>query len=130
MSTVRNLHQSLAAIPGPWQPHRLSSVNDQDVKVAVLEGEFVWHRHSDSDELFLVVAGHLTMQLRDGDVELRDGDVFVVPRGVEHCPLAHGPVQVVMVERQGTVNTGDVGGERTVRLGEFDRPLRRPAPAE
>jgi mannose-6-phosphate isomerase-like protein (cupin superfamily) len=120
MRPVTNLHTSLAWLDEAWQPHRLATVDDHDVKIAKLVGEFIWHRHPDSDELFLVVAGHLTMQLRDGDVELRHGDVLVVPAGVEHCPLAHGEVSVVMIEKRGTVNTGDAGGERTTEVRELD----------
>ena len=110
---VRNLDKVLAAITEHWQPHRLTSVNDYDVKVAKVQGEFVWHTHPDTDELFLVVAGELVIQLRDGDVTLGPGDTYVVPRGVEHCPKAELETSIVMVEPQGTINTGDAGGPRT-----------------
>ncbi|GIG21011.1 hypothetical protein Cch01nite_17350 [Cellulomonas chitinilytica] len=120
--TVTNILAALGSISEPWQPHRLTSVNDHDVKVAKLHGEFVWHSHPDSDELFLVVAGTLTLQLRDGDVVLGPQDVHVVPRGVEHCPRADDEVWVVMVESKGTVNTGDAGGERTAPLRELGGP--------
>jgi mannose-6-phosphate isomerase-like protein (cupin superfamily) len=116
---VRNLHDALAAVSGPWQPHRLVSVNDYDVKVVKLLGEFVWHTHPDTDELFLVVSGELTIQLRDRDVVLGPNDVFVVPRGVEHCPKALEEVQAVLFEPKGTVNTGDAGGELTSELREL-----------
>ncbi|HEY1530136.1 MAG TPA: cupin domain-containing protein [Galbitalea sp.] len=116
---VVNLKSALDSIAEPWQPHRLASVNDSDVKVAKLLGEFVWHAHPESDELFLVVAGRPTLQLRDGDVSLGLGDVYVVPRGVEHCPLAVDDASVVMIELQGTVNTGNAGGERTTRVREL-----------
>jgi len=120
MNTVHNLDAAFALIPEPWQPHRLASVNDYDVKVARLRGEFVWHAHPETDELFLVIEGRLTIQLRDGDVELGPHDVFVVPRGVEHCPKADEDALVVMVEPKGTVNTGDRPGDRTVELRELD----------
>src|SRR4051812_40459076 len=103
----RNLDAALAQVSEPWQPHRLVTVNDHDVKVVRLDGEFVWHTHVDTDELFLVLAGRLVIQLRDGDVTLGPGDVYVVPRGVEHCPRADGQVEAVLVERVGTTNTGD-----------------------
>lgn len=119
MNTVHNLDAAFALIPEPWQPHRLASVNDYDVKVARLRGEFVWHAHPKTDELFLVIEGRLTIQLRDGDVELGPHDVFVVPRGVEHCPKADEDALVVMVEPKGTVNTGDRPGERTAQLREL-----------
>jgi mannose-6-phosphate isomerase-like protein (cupin superfamily) len=116
---VVNLQSALDSITEPWQPHRLVSVNDSDVKVAKLAGEFIWHSHPDSDELFLVVSGSLTLQLRDRDVVLGPNDVFVVPRGVEHCPLAAQEASVVMIELKGTVNTGDAGGERTAEVREL-----------
>lgn len=116
---VRNIAAALAAITEPWQPHRLASVNDYDVKVVKLDGEFVWHSHPETDELFLVVSGTLVIQLRDRDVTLRPNDVFVVPRGVEHCPRADGEVAALLIEPQGTVNTGDAGGERTSPLREL-----------
>lgn len=119
MNTVHNLDAAFALIPEPWQPHRLASVNDYDVKVARLRGEFVWHAHPETDELFLVIEGRLTIQLRDGDVELGPHDVFVVPRGVEHCPKADEDALVVMVEPKGTVNTGDRPGERTAELRDL-----------
>lgn len=116
---VRNVLQALSTIREPWQPHRLVSINDYDVKVVTLEGEFVWHSHPDTDELFLVISGELTIQLRDRDVVLGPNDVFVVPRGVEHCPRAAEPVQAILIEPQGTLNTGDAGGERTSPLREL-----------
>lgn len=116
---VRNILTALSAVPEPWQPHRLASVNDYDVKVVKLDGEFVWHSHPDTDELFLVLSGRLTIQLRDRDVHLGPHDVFVVPKGVEHCPRADGEVQALLIEPQGTVNTGDAGGDRTSLLQEL-----------
>lgn len=117
---VHNIVDAFASIDGLWQPHRLTSVNDYDVKVARLQGEFVWHSHPETDELFLVVSGVLTIQLRDRDVVLGPNDVFVVPRGVEHCPKADAEARVVMFEPKGTVNTGDAPGDRTAPLREFD----------
>ena len=116
---VRNLGKALASISEHWQPHRLTSINDYDVKVVKLQGEFVWHNHPDTDELFFVVSGELVIQLRDGDVRLGPGDVFVVPRGVEHCPKAQYEVSAVLVEPRGTVNTGDAGGGLTAELREL-----------
>ena len=117
---VRNVAAALATIGEPWQPHRLASINDYDVKVVKLAGEFVWHAHPETDELFLVVAGSLVIQLRTGDVSLGPGDVFVVPRGVEHCPRADDEASVVLIEPRGTVNTGDAGGGRTTTVRELD----------
>ncbi|MDJ1114195.1 cupin domain-containing protein [Microbacterium dauci] len=116
---VRNVHEALSAIAEHWQPHRLTSINDYDVKVVKLQGEFVWHTHPDTDELFMVVSGTLTIQLRDRDVVLGPNDVFVVPKGVEHCPKADEEVHAILVEPKGTVNTGDAGGDRTSPLREL-----------
>lgn len=110
---VRNVERALSTISGHWQPHLLTTLNDYDVKVVKLQGEFVWHTHPDTDELFFVVQGDLTIQLRDRDVLLAPNDVFVVPKGVEHCPKADGEVHAILFERQGTLNTGDAGGELT-----------------
>jgi mannose-6-phosphate isomerase-like protein (cupin superfamily) len=118
MDSVRNLHAALATFTDQWQPHRLASINDYDVKIAKLQGEFVWHTHPDTDELFLVLDGELTIQLRTGDVVLRPGDVFVVPRGVEHNPKAEVETSIVLFEPKGTPNTGDRPGERSADLRE------------
>ena len=117
---VRNIQRALDRITEHWQPHRLTSVNDYDVKLVKLRGDFVWHTHPDTDELFLVLQGRLTIQLRDRDVVLGEQDVFVVPRGVEHCPRAEEEVHALLIEPRGTVNTGDAGGQRTSPLRELD----------
>lgn len=93
---VFNVAAALSTISEYWQPHRLTSVNDYDVKVVKLHGEFVWHTHPYTDELFMVVSGGLTIQLRDRDVVLVPYDVFVVPRGVEHCPKAEEEVHALL----------------------------------
>ena len=117
--TPVSIAAALDAFSEQWQPHRLASVNDHDVKIARIQGEFVWHTHPNSDELFLVVSGEMTLQLRDGDVVLGPNEISVVPAGVEHCPKADEETVIVMVELQGTVNTGDAGGERTAQLREL-----------
>lgn len=103
-----------------WAPKRIASVNDYDVRIAKVQGEFVWHSHPDTDEFFLVVDGHLTIRLRTpegegeaNEVSLAPGQVFVVPRGVEHCPVATEETSILMFEPRGTPNTGDTGGDRT-----------------
>ena len=116
---VRNVATALASITEHWHPHRLASINDYDLKVVKLQGEFVWHTHPDTDELFLVVSGELTIQLRDRDVVLGPNDVFVVPKGVEHCPRAENEVHAILIEPKGTVNTGDAGGDMTAELQEL-----------
>jgi mannose-6-phosphate isomerase-like protein (cupin superfamily) len=96
-----------AALPGPWRPATVAAVNDHEVKVVKLEGEFHWHKHTSEDELFLVTKGRLTMQLRDGDVEVGPGELIIVPKGVEHCPRADEETHVVLFEPSTTVRTGD-----------------------
>lgn len=117
--TPLNIDAALERVGDTWQPHRVVSVNDYDVKVVRLLGEFVWHTHPDTDELFMVVSGHLVIQLREGDVSLGPHDVFVVPRGVEHCPRADQEVTALLFEPKGTVNTGDAGGSMTSALREL-----------
>ena len=109
-----NLAEKLSLFDEPWSPKIVAEINDAYVKVVKLEDEFVWHHHDDEDELFLVVSGRLRMQLRDGDVVLEPGELIVVPKGVEHCPLAEGETHVVLIEPQTTLNTGNVRDERTV----------------
>ena len=119
---VRNLQSALDSFGEHWSPRRLASVNDYDVKVFKALGEFTWHSHPDTDELFLVVSGRLVIQLREadgGDVELGPGDLYVVPRGVEHCPRADGEVSALLIEPQGTVNTGDTPSARTAELRDL-----------
>ena len=110
---VRSIPAAFDVVTEPWQPHRLATVNDAEIKVVRLLGEFVWHTHPDTDELFLVRSGTLVIQLRDGDVTLGPDELFVIPAGVEHCPRADEEVEAILIERVGTVNTGDAGGERT-----------------
>jgi len=116
---VVNLEEKLSRFSETWSPRIVARLNDYHLKVAHLEGEFVWHRHAETDELFLVLAGTLELRLRDGSHRLRAGDLFVVPRGVEHQPVAHGACRVLLIEPAGTLNTGDAGGERTVADPEW-----------
>jgi mannose-6-phosphate isomerase-like protein (cupin superfamily) len=128
---VRNLADALRQVPEHWQPHRLTSFDDYDFKIVKLQGEFVWHTH-EVDELFLVISGELTIRQRGNDrdshndsdngladVVLGPQDVYVVPRGVEHCPVAVDEVCAVLIEPKGTLNTGDVGGALTNPLREL-----------
>lgn len=96
-----------------WSPKVVGRLNDYEIKVVKLSGEFVWHSHADTDELFLVVKGELDIQMRDRTVTLVPGQLFVVPRRVEHCPIARGEVHAVLIEPAGVVNTGDAGGPLT-----------------
>ena len=90
-----------------WQPRTVAEFNGHDVMVVKAKGEFVWHKHDDTDDLFLVLRGRLVIQLRDGDVELGPGELFVVPKGVEHRPVAEEEVHIMLIEPSGTPNTGD-----------------------
>ncbi|WP_411080695.1 cupin domain-containing protein [Streptomyces sp. cmx-18-6] len=108
-----NLAEKFAQFSDLWSQKKVAVVNDYEVKLAKLKGEFVWHTHEDTDELFLVVSGRLIIQLRDGDVTLEPGELFVVPRGVEHCPVAEEETAILLLEPAGTMNTGDAGGPMT-----------------
>ena len=98
-----------------WSPRIVGAVNDSYVKVVKVNGEFVWHSHEHEDELFLVLKGRLTVRFRDGDVQLDEGQMVIVERGVEHQPVAESEAHVLIVEPKATLNTGDVVDERTVR---------------
>lgn len=107
MKTGIDLSEKLATFEEPWQPRVIGSFNGPDLMVAKLRGEFTWHRHDDTDDFFLVLTGRLTIRLRDGDVTLGPGQLYVVPRGAEHCPVSEDGAEVLLIERQGTPNTGD-----------------------
>ncbi len=109
-----NIREKLDQIAAHWTPGVIAEVNDYHVKLAKIEGEFVWHRHEETDELFMVIAGALTIRMRDRDVELTEGELFVVPRGVEHKPVATEECHILLLEPATTVNTGDRPGELTV----------------
>jgi len=113
-----DLWEKLSRFDDRWNPRVVAELNGQHVKLAKLEGEFVWHAHADEDELFLVLKGKLRIELRDGAIELGPGQMAVVPRGVEHRPVAEGEVHVLLFEPAGTLNTGDVRNERTVEEPE------------
>jgi len=96
-----------------WNPKIAGELNDSYLKLAKLKGEFVWHHHEAEDELFLVVKGRLVIKLRDRDISLDEGEFVIIPRGVEHCPVAEEEVHVLLLEPKSTVNTGNVQSERT-----------------
>jgi len=102
-----NLAEALASFDEAFQPWIVGRYNNNKVMVAKTRGEFVWHSHPDTDDFFLVLDGRLTIQLRDRDVELGSGEMFVVPRGVEHCPRAEPEAHILLIEPVGTPNTGD-----------------------
>ena len=116
MTAPVSLADAFASFSETWSPRIAAELNGQHVKLAKLEGTFVWHQHPDADELFWVIEGSLTLQLRDRDVTLSSGELFVVPAGVEHRPVVEsGVAHVVLFEPAGTLNTGTEETERTVR---------------
>jgi mannose-6-phosphate isomerase-like protein (cupin superfamily) len=98
-----------------WQPKVIAEMNDYQFKVVRLEGDFVWHRHEDTDETFIVIDGELRIDFRDGAVKLSKGEMFVVPKGVEHKPAAEREAKLLLIEPRGVLNTGDEGGDRTAQ---------------
>jgi mannose-6-phosphate isomerase-like protein (cupin superfamily) len=102
-----NLEQKLSTFAEYWQPRTVGQFNGHDLMVAKVKGEFVWHQHDDTDDLFLVIKGNLRIEMRGASVSLGPGELFVVPKGVEHRPVAEEEVHLLLVERTGTPNTGD-----------------------
>lgn len=103
-----NLAAKLSQFTEQWSPKTVTQFNGHDIMVVKAQGEFVWHKHDDTDDLFLVLKGQLTIQLRDRDVHLGPGELFVVPKGVEHRPVAEEEVHLLLIEPAGTPNTGDI----------------------
>jgi mannose-6-phosphate isomerase-like protein (cupin superfamily) len=108
-----NLAQKLTKFSEHWSPKIIAQMNDYHFKLVKLQGEFVWHSHAETDEVFMVLEGELHIEFRDGQVDLKSGELFVVPKGVEHRPVAAGECQVMLVEPAGTVNTGDAESDLT-----------------
>ena len=108
------LQDKLSNFSEQWSPKIIARMNDYHFKVAKVQGEFVWHDHPETDEVFLVLSGRLKIQFRDGEVVISEGEMFVVPKGVEHKPVAERECHILLVEPAGTVNTGSLVNERTV----------------
>jgi mannose-6-phosphate isomerase-like protein (cupin superfamily) len=113
METI-NLENKFSHFSDYCNPRILGEVNDCHVKAVKLKGEFIWHHHDKEDELFLVVKGRLRMKFRDREAIVREGEFVIVPRGVEHCPVAEEEVHIVLIEPKSTLNTGNISNERTV----------------
>ena len=109
-----NIAQKFTMFSKHWTPHIVGELNDSQVKVAKLKGEFVWHKHDDEDELFLVTKGKLLIRLRDKNISLAEGEFVIIPKGVEHLPVADEEVHVVLIEPKSTLNTGNVKNEKTI----------------
>ena len=108
-----NLQRKFALFAEQWKPKVIAEMNEYQFKIAKLEGDFVWHDHKDTDEAFIVVEGNLRIDFRDGAVHLAAGEMFVVPRGVEHKPFAEGEVKLMLIEPRGVRNTGHEEGDRS-----------------
>jgi mannose-6-phosphate isomerase-like protein (cupin superfamily) len=109
-----NLNSKFGLFNEHWSPRIVGELNDAHVKLVKLQGEFVWHHHDNEDELFLVIKGRLLIKLHDGDVEINEGELIIIPRGVEHMPVAPEETWVMLIEPTTTLNTGNVQNERTV----------------
>jgi mannose-6-phosphate isomerase-like protein (cupin superfamily) len=114
-----NLSSKLALFTERWSPKIVAALDDYEVKVVKLHGDFTWHDHKDTDEFFLVISGQMTIEMRDRSVELQAGELFVVPKGVEHCPHAAEECHVLLIEPAGVVNTGEAGGTQTAAGDEW-----------
>lgn len=108
-----NFKEKLAKITDHWSPRVIAELNEYQFKLAKIQGDFIWHSHPETDEVFIVLDGSLVIEFRDGQVDLAPGEMFVVPKGVEHKPFAEHICSLLLVEPKGTLNTGDAGGERT-----------------
>ena len=108
-----NLEEKLAGFSEHWSPKIIARMNDYHFKLVKFKGEFVWHSHADTDEVFIVLDGAMRIDFRDGGIDLKAGEMFVVPKGVEHKPFAEKECKIMLVEPAGTVNTGDAGGDLT-----------------
>ncbi len=111
--TAINLQEKLAGFSDHWSPRIIAKMNDYHFKLSKFQGEFVWHAHDDTDEVFIVLEGEMSIEFRDGKVDLKAGEMIVVPKKVEHKPFAEDECKIMLVEPAGTINTGDAGGERT-----------------
>lgn len=109
-----NLTEKFSLFNDQWSPRQVAVVDEMVLKIAKIQGEFVWHKHDEEDELFIVYQGSMTIHLRDGHLHLSAGEMVVIPRRVEHMPVAENECQIILLERKGTLNTGNVRNERTV----------------
>ena len=108
-----NFEEKFSRFKELWSPKVVAQMNDYQFKLVRVQGEFVWHDHPDTDETFIVMDGELEIKFRDGSVTLKSGEMFVVPRGIEHCPVAEKECRIMVIEPAGVVNTGDTGGDLT-----------------
>ena len=116
---VIDISQKFLQFTDHWSPKIVAQMNDNHIKLVKIQGEFIWHSHPDTDEVFVVVEGAMSIHLRDKDIKLKAGQICVIPKGVEHKPYAENECHVMLIEPAGTVNTGDAGGERTTSTEEW-----------
>ena len=112
-----NLKEKLSKVSEYWSPRIIAEMNDYQFKLAKIKGEFIWHDHKDTDEVFIVIEGTMSIEFRDGIVELSEGEMYIVPKSVEHKTYAENECKVMLVELRGVINTGDEGGELTATNG-------------
>jgi len=113
-----NINEKMNTFSEYWSPKIVGEINDSYVKLAKLNGEFVWHMHEKEDEMFMVIKGRLVIKLRTEDIIINEGEFFIIPRGIEHMPVAENEVHVMLLEPKTTLNTGNVKNERTVEILE------------
>ncbi len=109
-----NLAEKFSLFDSLWQPKIVGELNQQVIKLAKLKGEFVWHQHENEDEMFMVIKGSLTIKLKEQDIELNEGEFFIIPKGVEHLPVAKEEAHILLFEPKATINTGDTDSEKTI----------------
>ena len=109
-----NLEQKYSKFTKHWSPRIIAEMNNYQFKIAKIKGEFIWHKHKHTDETFIVIEGKMTIQFKDGIIELFQGEMFVVPKGVEHKPCAENECKILVIEPRGVINTGDTVGELTI----------------
>jgi len=117
--SVINFAEKFSLFSEQWSPKIIAQMNDYHFKIAKIQGEFVWHSHPETDEVFIVIHGKMHIELRDATISLNSGEMVVIPKGIEHKPVAEEECQILMVEPAGTVNTGDAGGEMTIEQIEW-----------
>ena len=114
LSDKINLKEKYSKFTKHWSPRIIAEMNDYQFKLAKIKGEFVWHDHKHTDETFIVIEGEMSLKFRDGEVKLSEGEMYVVPKGIEHKPCAENECKILVVEPRGVINTGDAGGELTI----------------
>src|SRR3954464_15036598 len=124
MPNAVSIHEVAASLTELWSPRIVGEVDDAYIKVAKVHGSLAWHSHENEDEMFLVLKGRLRIELEDGAVDLREGQLFVVPKGVRHNPVAEEECQLLLIERKSTLHTGDVKTDRTRSIADQLRPVR------